>query len=127
MCAILYVDDQPSHLTLFRKTFSADYKVLTVNSGPEAIEMIRGKEIFLIVADYNMPGMTGIDFLTKAEEISPRAMRILLSAYFDDNPVKEAIRRLRTVEVLEKPWKLVQMRGFIQKALEHYNKNRSDH
>lgn len=118
--AILYVDDQPSHRALFKKAFGAAYQVLTASSGEEGLEIVKGHEVFLMIADHNMPGMTGIDFLEKAEKLSPKAERAILSAYLNDEIIREANRRVRVTEHLKKPWKLDRMRGFIEDAFERY-------
>ncbi|MGH7273840.1 MAG: response regulator, partial [Nitrospiria bacterium] len=76
---ILYVDDQPSHLALFKKAFQGDYLVLTAASGEEGLEILKNHDIFLVIADHNMPRMTGIDFLQKAQEISPKVVQAVLS------------------------------------------------
>ncbi len=117
---ILYVDDQPSHQVLFQKAFQANYEIVVASSGQEALDILQGKNIFLVIADHNMPGMTGIDFLEKAEKILPKAQRAILSAYLDDGIVKEAQRRVILAGHLPKPWKLDGMRGFIEKAYEKY-------
>ena len=118
--SILYVDDQPSHLALFRKAFQGNYPVLTAPSAEEGIEIIKKNDIFLVIADHNMPRMTGVDFLEKAEAIAPRAVRAILSAYTNDEIVREAARRVTIAGHLKKPWKLDRMRGFIEEAYKSY-------
>jgi len=118
---ILYVDDQPSHRALFKKAFEATYQVLTASSGEEGLEVVKEHEVFLMIADHNMPGMTGIDFLERAEKLSPKAECAILSAYLNDEIIREANRRVRVAEHLKKPWKLDRMRGFIEKAFERYS------
>lgn len=117
---ILYVDDQPSHRALFKKAFDAAYEVVTASSGEEGLEIVQGREVFLLIADHNMPGMTGIEFLEKAERFVPKAQRAIVSAYLDRQIVQEATRRIRLAEHLKKPWKLDRMRAFIEQSLERY-------
>ena len=80
---ILYVDDQPSHRALFLKAFQGKYDIVTAASGEEGIEIIKKNKISLIIADHNMPGMSGIDFLEKAQKMNPAAEKAILSAYLD--------------------------------------------
>ena len=57
------------------------YEVLTAKDGREALELLRGNDsISIITTDNNMPGMSGVEFLQAAEEISPTAMRIMISS-----------------------------------------------
>ena len=67
---ILYVDDEPNNLTVFRSTFRRVYKVHLANSAQEALELLENSEdeIPLIVTDQRMPEMTGVQFLEKVVE-----------------------------------------------------------
>ncbi len=123
--SILYVDDQPSHLALFKQAFGRDYNVMTSSSQQQGLEIIKDSEIFLILADHNMPGMTGIDFLEKAKEISPQSTRAILSAYLDEEIAKESQRRIQAAALLKKPWKLEPMRQFLSEAYHRYEIDRS--
>jgi CheY-like chemotaxis protein len=117
---ILYVDDQPSHLALFKKAFQADYLVLTAASGEEGLQMARDHEPFLVIADHNMPQMTGIDFLQKVTHLSPRSVRMILSAYLNDAIVKDASEKAQVMGHLKKPWRLDQMRAIVSEAFKSY-------
>ena len=117
---ILYVDDQPSHLALFKKAFQGDYLVLTAASGEEGLEIIKNYDVFLIIADHNMPRMTGVDFLQKAQEVSPKSARAILTAYSNDEIVKEAVQKAKVAGHLTKPWKLDRMRSFIEETHRRY-------
>lgn len=118
---ILYVDDQPSHRALFLKAFQGKYQIVTAASGEEGLEIVKKNKIALVIADHNMPGMTGIDFLEKVQEMSPKAEKAILSAYLDDGIVKDLNRRVVKVSGrLAKPWKLEGMRGFIEKAIANF-------
>jgi CheY-like chemotaxis protein len=114
---ILYVDDQPSHRALFLKAFQGKYDIVTAASGEEGIEIIKKSKISLIIADHNMPGMSGIDFLEKAQEMNPESEKAILSAYLDDGISQDLTRRVKVAGQLAKPWKLDGMRGYIEKAL----------
>lgn len=129
---ILYVDDQPSHLALFKRAFLGDYLVLTASSAEEGLKIIKEHDIFLVIADHHMPQMTGVDFLNRARDLSPKARQAILSAYVDHlAPAKLDARfesggesRFSTpispIGILQKPWKLDRMRQFVQEALQSY-------
>jgi response regulator RpfG family c-di-GMP phosphodiesterase len=116
---ILYVDDQPSHRTLFQKAFQSRYRIVTAGSGEEGLEIMRQHKILLVIADHNMPGMSGIDFLAKASEIDPRVEKAILSAYLDDGVLKELEKKVvKVTGRFEKPWKMDRIRRYIDKVLE---------
>jgi CheY-like chemotaxis protein len=122
---ILYVDDQASHRALFLKAFQGKYEIITAASGEEGIEIIKKNKFALVIADHNMPGMTGIDFLEKVQEMAPNAEKAILSAYLDDGIQKDLSRRVKAAGQLAKPWKLDGMRGFIERAIESFSVSRN--
>jgi len=62
------------------------------------------REFDLILADYKMPGITGVELLTKAKEIWPRTIRILVTGFSDLDIAKEAINKAHVYSYLTKPW-----------------------
>lgn len=117
---ILYIDDQPSHLSLFQKAFQGDYLVLTTSSAEEGLEILKTHDVFLVIADHNMPRMTGIDFLQNARKASPQALQVILSAYLNEEIIKEAKQKLNLFGHLQKPWKLDRVRSFLEEAHQKY-------
>jgi len=110
---ILAVDDDPQVLAAIardlRQEFSQDYRIVRVNSGPEAlttIQELRSKEepLALIVADQRMPDLEGVELLTAARELFPDAKRVLLTAYADTEAAVRAINSARLDHYLMKPW-----------------------
>ncbi len=117
---ILYVDDQQSHLALFKKAFEKDYTVITASSGEEGLKVLQDQDVFLVIADHNMPQMTGIDFLERVKDLRPKAIQAMLSAYSNESIVSEAGRRTKIVEFLTKPWKWERVRRFVSEAHQAY-------
>src|SRR5262245_3121243 len=65
---------------------------------------LRGDEVAVIVADYRMPGMNGIEFLERAMDLYPAARRVLLTAYADTDAAIDAINVVDLDHYLLKPW-----------------------
>lgn len=120
---ILFVDDEKNVLHSLRRLFmDEDYEVIVANSGEEALEILRvNPNIGLIVSDQRMPGLTGVDFLEKAKEIVPDAIRILLTGYADINAVADAINRGGAYRYVTKPWKDEELIQVIGEAVQHYS------
>ena len=59
--SILYVDDERQNLTAFKASFRKTYQVYTAQSGEEALALLQGIRVQLIIADQRMPGMTGVE------------------------------------------------------------------
>ena len=111
--AILTVDDDPSVSRAvardLRRRYAEDYRIVRAESGPQALEAIRelalrGEQIAVFVADYRMPGMSGIEFLEQAMDLYPAARRVLLTAYADTNAAIDAINVVDLDHYLLKPW-----------------------
>lgn len=64
---LLIVDDEPDVLDSLRHQFHRSYRVLTRTSGVEAVETLANDEVDLILSDQRMPGMTGDQFLKRAQ------------------------------------------------------------
>ncbi len=110
---ILAVDDDAQVLAAIardlRQEFSKDYRILRVNSGPEALATIKelhDKEepLALILADQRMPELEGVELLTASREFFPEAKRVLLTAYADTEAAIRAINSARLDHYLMKPW-----------------------
>lgn len=117
---ILLVDDEEMVLTSIKSFLSleTDYKVLAFTSPKEALERVNGQPIDLVIADYLMPEMNGLEFLKSMKETHPYATRILLTGYADKENAIKAINEVGLFQYVEKPWDNDQMSMIIRNGLE---------
>jgi thioredoxin reductase (NADPH) len=110
---LLTVDDDPSVSRAvardLRRRYGETYRIVRADSGSEALEalqeiLLRGDRVAVLLADYRMPGMNGIEFLEQAMDIFPNARRALLTAYADTDAAIEAINVVDVDHYLLKPW-----------------------
>jgi thioredoxin reductase (NADPH) len=110
---ILAVDDDPEVLNAvdrdLRQHFRADYRVMKVGSGAEALDTTRqlkqrGNMVALFLVDERMPEMTGTEFLGEAIKLYPDARKVLLTAYADTETAIAAINHIGLDHYLLKPW-----------------------
>ena len=110
---ILTVDDDPSVSRAvardLRKRYAEEYRVVRAETGSDALDVIkevvlRGEQVAVLLADYRMPQMNGVEFLESAMDLVPRARRALLTAYADTNAAIAAINVVDVDHYLLKPW-----------------------
>ncbi|HUF68975.1 MAG TPA: response regulator [Longimicrobiales bacterium] len=103
---ILIVDDEEMVLMALRSFLELEtaYRVVTSLSPVDALDTVRDERVDVIVADFMMPAMDGIEFLRQARDIRPHATRILLTGYADMRNAIRAINEAGLYHYLEKPW-----------------------
>ncbi|MET8979600.1 FAD-dependent oxidoreductase [Streptomyces sp. NPDC004539] len=110
---ILTVDDDPGVSRAvardLRRRYGAGHRIVRAESGETALEALRelklrGDLVAVILADYRMPQMNGIEFLEQALDVYPGARRVLLTAYADTNAAIDAINVVDLDHYLLKPW-----------------------
>ncbi len=115
--ALLIVDDEPAILESLEMTLGSDYRVLTASSGEEGLKILEREEIALIIADQVLPSMSGVEFLERAIEINPRAIRMMLTGYADIGSLVRAINEGRIYRYISKPWEPDEVRLNVKRAL----------
>ncbi|MCZ1011716.1 FAD-dependent oxidoreductase [Streptomyces lydicus] len=110
---IMTVDDDPGVSRAvardLRRRYGASYRIVRAESGESALAALqelklRGGPVAVILADYRMPQMNGIEFLEQALDIYPGARRVLLTAYADTDAAIDAINVVDLDHYLLKPW-----------------------
>jgi thioredoxin reductase (NADPH) len=111
--AIITVDDDPGVSRAvardLRRRYGEQHRIVRAESGESALDALRqmklrGDQVAVILADYRMPQMNGIEFLERAMDIYPGAKRVLLTAYADTDAAINAINVVDLDHYLLKPW-----------------------
>ncbi len=111
--AVLTVDDDPAVSRAvardLRRKYGETHRILRASSAPEGLGLLRelklrGGRVAVLLADYRMPQMNGIEFLEAAMDLFPRARRALLTAYADTDAAIAAINVVDVDHYLLKPW-----------------------
>ncbi len=119
--AILIVDDEPRVLDALEAVLAADFRVLRAGGGPEALRALAADEVAVIVTDYRMPEMTGVELLRRSQEVAPDALRIVLTAYTDVDSLMDAINTGRIYHFVAKPWDPKELALVVRRAAERYH------
>ncbi|MEA3142925.1 MAG: hypothetical protein QOG31_249 [Thermoplasmata archaeon] len=102
---ILVVDDEPDVLSSFKQLLEQSMpgvKVITTTSGRNGIEILERERVDLVMSDFKMPGMDGIEFLVQARRIRPGLPRIMFTAFADEELSRRAISEAVVNDFLSK-------------------------
>ena len=116
--SILFVDDEERIVSLLRTIFRQSYEVHTATSGAQALEIIAKTHIHVIVSDQRMPGMLGIDLLSRVRQLSPNTMRVLLTGYSDLAAIVGSVNDGEVFRYINKPWDHSEIKSIIAQAAE---------
>ncbi len=89
---ILIVDDEPQFNFLLTEIYrQGGYRVFTAASGLEGLALLKRESVDLVVTDYRMPGMSGLDFIREITSLHEAIPMIMVSGYLDNSTVRELI------------------------------------
>jgi serine/threonine-protein kinase len=114
---VLFVDDEQRVLNSMRIMFRRQFELYLATEGAMALEIIRQREIDVIVADHRMPQMTGVEVLASVRSLSPRTVRILLTGYADLDAIESSINEGEVFRFLTKPCAPAQLREALELAV----------
>ncbi|MFZ2633160.1 MAG: EAL domain-containing protein [Desulfosalsimonadaceae bacterium] len=118
---LLLVDDEPSILKVIEQVLSKDgYRILSTTSTSRGFEMLATNRVGVVLCDQRMPGMDGIEFLSRVSRIHPETIRIAMSGYADMAMVTGAINQGAIYKFLTKPMDNKLLRQSIAKAFERF-------
>jgi DNA-binding NtrC family response regulator len=122
MANILVVDDDELIISAFRRTLRKfDWAIDSFTNPLDALAATEVKSYNLLISDYMMPQMNGIDFLAKAHQKAPDALLIIMSANIDLQGLTEALNRANIHRFIPKPWDDLLLGRMISEALTHQN------
>lgn len=119
---ILCVDDERNVLRALERLFlDEDYEIVTCASGEEGLqELESGEEFQIVISDYRMPGMNGVEFLKQVYTRWPETVRIVLSGYADAGAIVDAINHGHIYKFIPKPWNDDELRVTIVNSVERF-------
>jgi response regulator RpfG family c-di-GMP phosphodiesterase len=117
--AVLIVDEQATAEALGRLLGDC-YSVHTASEGEEALRILSREQIAVIVADQRMPGLSGLQLLERARQISPATGGLICSSLYDDEALSAALSLGAVRGVIAKPWRLAELRSRVDEAACHY-------
>jgi putative nucleotidyltransferase with HDIG domain len=121
MRTVLFVDDDESVLSAIQKLFSDDafMRIFVASNGAEALEIVRREDVWLVVSDQDMPGISGIELLGRIRHISPTTGRILMTDHADLKTAIDAINTIEAFRYIIKPWDNDELKSNVHDGLDH--------
>jgi len=117
--SVLFVDDEAHILrTLERFCRNEGIRMHGAASAVEALDLLENEAVDIVVSDYQMPGMNGLDFLAEVHSRWPSVAGIVISGFVELPAVTSALRQGIIVGFLHKPWKRDELKELIRKASE---------
>jgi two-component system NtrC family sensor kinase len=119
---ILCVDDERNVLRALERIFlDDDYEIVIAGSGEEGLQIMEEAGPFqVVISDYRMPVMNGVEFLKSVYDRWPETVRIVLSGYADAGAIVSAINEGHIYRFIPKPWNDDELRVTLQNCLERY-------
>lgn len=118
MDRILVVDDDVLILAALSRILQAEgYEVIT-HSDP--VQAAREEDFHVVLTDFMMPYLNGVELLRMLREKNPRAVRLMLTAAADFRTASEAVNRGEVFRLLGKPWSLSELTSSVRQAFTHY-------
>lgn len=118
---LLLVDDEEEIGAALSRVLRKDgYTILRARGGQEGLAMLAKNEVQVILSDQRMPKMSGVEFLTRAKDLYPNTIRMVLSGYADIHAVTDAINHGAIYKFLTKPWDNDMLCANVLEAFRHY-------
>ncbi len=117
---ILLVDDEPMITRTLEAVLRMDgnLECIAVNRPAEGLDLLKSDRFDVILSDFIMPELDGLEFLRQARRIQPEASRILLTGYADKESAIRSINEIGLYQYIEKPWDNRQLLMILRNAAE---------
>lgn len=130
MQRILLLDDEHHVLAAIKRClrggFGSDLRIEETVEPEVALAKLRESTFDVVISDFRMPLMTGVEFLGLVRSIQPRAVRMVLSASSDSENLMRAVNDAEVFRYLLKPWDEKDLLGHVRSALERADQLRHE-
>jgi response regulator RpfG family c-di-GMP phosphodiesterase len=124
---LLLVDDDRNLLNSFQRLLIRRLKVDTAESGAQGLEKVKKNGPYaMVISDYKMPGMNGVEFLTEVGKIEPDTVRILLTAHANLDVALDAVNKGQIFRLLTKPCSKPVLGEVIKAGFRQYQLTKSE-
>jgi len=126
---VLIVDDDPAvvlTLSASLEKLGDAYIVDTCANGLDALHKIERQPYDLLMTDYSMPGMNGLDLAKAAQAIAP-AMHIIMMTAYGTSELRKEVAGLNLITFVDKPFTVKQIRDIVTRIMNNGNSTYPHH
>jgi len=118
---ILFVDDDVNILQAYKRQLRKAFDLHTAQGPEEGLKRVSGGDSFaVVISDFSMPGMNGVEFLSEVKKRSPDSVRIMLTGFANATNAINAINEGNIFRFLAKPCPPEQLAPSLQAGIEQY-------
>ncbi len=118
---ILFVDDESHVLDGIQRQLRGKFRIETSIGAEEALRLVQDRDPFaLVVSDMQMPGISGMDFLSRLRYSSPQTVRVMLTGNADMQTAIDAVNDGHLFRFLTKPCSPNDLSQCLEAGLEYY-------
>jgi two-component system, NtrC family, sensor kinase len=116
---LLLVDDEANVLRSIQRVLRrTDWEIHSASDGETGLVELRAFRPQVVISDFRLPGMSGVEFLARVKDESPRTQRIMLTGQADHHAIEEAVNRSEIFRFISKPWDDAQLVLTVTSAFE---------
>lgn len=123
---ILIIDDNVNHLDAFFMIYKKYFDISVAINGIDAIEMIKNNNYSIIISDYKMENIHGLELLEYVKKLSPDSIRLLLTGYADADIAIQALNDGLAYKIVRKPCSKSEFLKILVESYSYYNNNLLD-
>jgi len=119
--AVLLLDDDERDLVLLEEILRPDgFRVLKTTDPIRAFELLASHPVRIVISDQNMPGFTGVEFLSQVRKLYPDVIRIVFTNSQDPKVFADAVNKAAIHKFIMKHWDGERLRAEVREASRRY-------
>lgn len=119
LLSLLYVDDEPLNLMLFKANFKNKFNVITADSGYKGLELLnKNPNTSVVISDMKMPGINGLEFIRLAKKDFPNISFYILTGFDITDEISQAIEEGIIHKYFRKPFDIKEIETTILDVLQ---------